>query len=346
MTLADMGADVIKVERPDLGDESRAWGPPFDAKGRSSYFLSVNRNKKSIALDLTEAEDRGVALGLLRDADIVVDNFLPGALQRFDLNPLEVLARHEQLIWCSITGFGPQSARPGYDFVIQAEQGWMSITGESDGPPVKTGIALADIVTGKDAAIALLAVLAARERGALLTPQQRRIELSLSASALSALINVAQNVLLSLGDAPRHGNGHANLVPYELFDAEDRPIVLAVGNDLQWKACLGAIGGAEELAADSDLATNAGRVRNRATVVAKMAVLLRRKPAAFWMAVFAEAGVPCGIVRSVREALADSVSSPITGVPPSVPGAVRAEPPLLNEHGEAIRRLGWSVFPE
>src|SRR6476620_3122393 len=237
MVLGDLGADVIKVERPQGGDETRGWGPPFSSPGESAYFLSVNRNKLSIALDLANDEDREVMLELIGSADVVLDNFLPGALDRLHLSVDELLERFPNLIWCTISGFGPDSARPGYDFVVQAECGWMSITGERDGSPMKVGVALADVVAGKDAAIAILAAIMERSAGSL-AADKRRINSSLADSARAALVNVAQNVLVSGNDAQRWGNAHPNLVPYQLFDAVDRPIVIAVGSDGQWRACV------------------------------------------------------------------------------------------------------------
>src|SRR5688572_17247952 len=193
MMLGDLGADVLKVERPDGGDETRGWGPPFDDRGESGYFLSVNRNKKSLVADLDRSSDIELLRALAMEANVVVDNFRPGTLERRGLIPADLLAANERLIWCTITGFGPDSARPGYDFVVQAECGWMAITGESGGPPMKVGVALADVLAGKDAAIAILGALAARS----LSAEQRRIHVSLADSAMAALINVAQNVLLT-----------------------------------------------------------------------------------------------------------------------------------------------------
>ncbi len=342
MMLGDLGADVIKVERPGNGDETRGWGPPFDAEGESAYFLSVNRNKKSLAADLTEARDQLLVRELIGEADVVLDNFLEGALGRLGLDPDELLHRHPSLIWCTISGFGKESVRPGYDFVIQAECGWMSITGEKEGPPMKVGVALADVLAGKDAAIAILAAVA--ERGSAPLPvARRRIRISLADSARAALTNVAQNVLVTSLDAGRWGNAHPNLVPYELFEASDRPLVIAVGSDAQWKACAGALE-LGDLADDESLATNAGRVRNRSRVVAAVSRRVREKSAKHWIQRLEAAGVPCGLVKSVREALDSGDASPVTGVRPSVPGSVRLRPPKLDEHGEAIRALRWRAF--
>ena len=344
MMLGDLGADVIKVERPGHGDETRGWGPPFDSQGQSAYFLSINRNKQSIALDLDDARDVALVRDLIARADVVVENYLPGALARRGLDAASLIAAHPRLIWCTITGFGEESTRPGYDFVVQAEQGWMAITGEPGSAPIKHGIALVDVIAGKDAAIAILGVLAARGLGAApLPPATRRIVISLAQSALAALVNVAQNALVSGQPASRWGNAHANLVPYQLFTARDQPIVIAVGNDGQWTTCARALG-LDSLAADPVLATNAGRLAARERVVTTIAARVAERDAADWIAVLNRAGVPCGRVRSVTEALAHSGASPLTGVLPSVPGTVRLPPPALDEHGARIRQLGWAAF--
>src|SRR6266851_231708 len=259
MTLGDLGADVIKVERPGTGDETRGWGPPFDSRGESAYYLSVNRNKKSVVADLDIESDRTVIFNLIGEADVVIDNFRRGALERRGIMPDHLLVRYPQLIWCTITGFGARSDRAGYDLVVQAESGWMSITGEPDRDPVRVGVALADIIAGKDATIAILAALSARgvraRSGSSLSPEERRIQISLAHSATAALINVAQNSLVTGKGAERWGNQHPNLVPYQLFHAADRPMIVAVGTDAQWIACAIALG-LDDLAADSSLRAN------------------------------------------------------------------------------------------
>ncbi len=339
MMLGDLGAHILKVERPNAGDETRGWGPPFDGRGESAYFLSVNRNKKSLAADLNRAADRDLLRHLIAGADVVVDNFRRGMLERRGLPPQDLLAAHPALVWCTITGFGPESDRLGYDFVIQAERGWMAITGEPDGVPLKVGVALADVVAGKDAAIATLAALVARLR----TGRGRHVVTSLSQSAAAALVNVAQNTLVTGEDARRWGNAHPNLVPYQLFDAADRPIVVAVGSDPQWQACARVLG-LSEFAADARLATNAGRLAHREMIVGAIAARLRERPADQWVAALDAAGVPCGTVKSVLEMLREVHGSALTGVAPSVPGTVRLPPPRLDEHGAEIRRLGWGAF--
>ena len=339
MMLGDLGADVLKVERPDGGDETRGWGPPFDERGESGYYLSVNRNKKSLIADLDSSDDRELLLRLAKDARVVVDNFRPGTLERRGIDPAALLDADPQLVWCTITGFGPASSRPGYDFVVQAERGWMAITGEPDGSPMKVGVALADVIAGKDAAIAILAALASPG----LAPRERRVHISLADSATAALINVAQNVLLTGTDARRYGNAHPNLVPYQLLRTGDRPMVIAVGSDAQWRACTEALD-LPALRDDPALATNAGRLAARAAVVAQLEARLAERPAAHWMERLARAGVPCGLVHTVKEALAMTEASPRYGITPSVPGSVRFLPPRLGEHDREIRSLGWGAF--
>lgn len=341
MILGDLGADVIKVERPGRGDDTREWGPPFDARGESAYYLSVNRNKLSLAADFATAPGREVINQLLREADVVVDNFLPGALARLGLDSSAVMRGFPNLVWCTLTGFGSTSTRPGYDFVVQAESGWMAITGAPDGDPMKSGVALADLVAGKDAAIAILAALVGRSTGA---PFERRISISLAASARAALVNVAQNTLLAGAEAKRWGNAHANLVPYQMFEASDRPIVIAVGSDVQWQSCVRALG-LPQLAQDDSLATNRDRLANRDRIVSALSKRLSEGPALEWLTVLEAANVPCGVVKTVLEAIGDAATaSPLTGMPSSVGGSVRLPPPRLDEHGEIIRRLGWRAF--
>lgn len=353
MILADLGADVIKIERPGAGDDTRGWGPPFDDRGESAYYLSVNRNKLSVAADLTNAADRALLERLVADADVVLENFRPGTLEKHSLGPAALLARHPQLIWCTITGFGLSNPRPGYDFVVQAESGWMAITGEADGAPMKVGVALADVLAGKDAALAILAALAAAGRRAAragagaaagaATASERHLSVSLLHSATAALVNVAQNALVTGREAQRWGNAHPNLVPYQCFDAADRPMVIAVGNDAQWLACARALG-LEALAADAALATNAGRLAHRERVVRELAAKVRSQNAEVWMRALEAVGVPCGVVKPVLEALQAVEGSALTGVAPQAPGAVRRPPPLLDEHGTLVRSEGWGAF--
>jgi len=340
MTLGDLGAHIIKVERRGAGDDTRTWGPPFDERGESAYYLSINRNKKSIALDLNSGPDCDLIRALAADADVIVDNFKPGTLESRGIEPELILEQNPRAIWCTITGFGESNPRVGYDLVVQAESGWMSITGEPDGDPMKIGVALADIIAGKDATIAILAALAGRES---LLDSERRIHVSLSASATAALINVAQNALITGREARRWGNQHPNLVPYQLFHAADRAMIVAVGNDSQWKACARALE-LSDLVDDDSLATNAGRLSSRERIVAAIAEKMVERNAAEWISLLDRAGVPCGVVKTVLEALQSVSASPLTGIAPSVPGTVRFPPPRLDEHGDEIRRLGWRIF--
>jgi crotonobetainyl-CoA:carnitine CoA-transferase CaiB-like acyl-CoA transferase len=339
MLLGDLGADIIKVERPGTGDESRTWGPPFDGLGRSAYYLAINRNKLGLAADLDSAEDKRAVEQLMEDADVVVDNFRPGVLDRRGLSPAAWCARRPELVWCTVTGFGLDSDRPGYDFVAQAECGWMSITGDPNGDPVKVGVALADVLAGKDAAIAILAALLQRHR----TGKGARVSVSLADTARAALVNVAQNALLTGHEARRWGNAHPNLVPYQLFRAADRPIVVAVGSDAQWQTCARVLG-LESLAADGALATNPGRLAQRERIVSAFAERIATRSAQHWCDLLRDAEVPSGLVRTVLETLHDAGASALTGVGPSVPGRVRFAPPGLGEHTELIRQRGWGAF--
>ncbi|HJU74597.1 MAG TPA: CoA transferase [Gemmatimonadaceae bacterium] len=344
MALGDLGADVIKVERTGSGDETRAWGPPFDPRGQSAYYLSTNRNKLGIALDFGSPDDLRTLHDLVAGADVVLENFKPGTRTRAGLDPIALLEKYPSLIWLNLTGFGATNPRLGYDLVVQAESGWMAITGSPEGEPMKVGVALADVIAGKDAALAVVAALAARNRAsAPLQARERFLEITLSRSAVAALVNVAQNVLVGGGDAGRYGNAHPNLVPYQAFRAQDGYIVIGVGNDAQWLRCCGALG-LSSLGADPALATNAGRVAQRARVTGELARRIAERPASHWIVHLEAAQVPCGRVRSVREALDGVQASPLTGVPPAIPGSVRLPPPMLDEHGAEIRKHGWGVF--
>jgi crotonobetainyl-CoA:carnitine CoA-transferase CaiB-like acyl-CoA transferase len=348
MILGDLGGNVLKIERPGVGDDTRGWGPPFDEQGRSAYFLSVNRNKLSVAADLDNAADLRWLRSMAEESDVVVDNFRRGTLEQRGIDPESLLEANPRLIWCTITGFGAESNRPGYDFVVQAESRWMAITGEAHGGPMKVGVALADVLAGKDAAITILAALAARAgdagpRGGAVPA--RRLFISLVHSATAALVNVAQNSLVTGRDASRWGNAHPNLVPYELFDALDRPIVIAVGSDAQFVACARSLG-LDALGADARYATNAGRLEHRAAVVGAIRERVRTQPASVWLPTLAAAGVPCGVVKSVLEALREVSASPLSGVAPLVPAAVRRPPPLLDDHGALVRARGWDAFSE
>ncbi len=344
MTLGDLGADVIKVERPGLGDESRQWGPPFDARGESAYYLSTNRNKLGIALDLEVRNDVAALNELIAGADVVLENFKSETLSKARLDRDELLDAHPHLIWLTLTGFGLDNPRLGYDLVVQAESGWMAITGDPTGEPMKVGVALADVIAGKDAALSIMAALVARERSRKALPvSARRLHVSLAHSAIAALVNVAQNVLVSGSEARRFGNAHPNLVPYQAFKARDGYIVIGVGNDRQWASCCSALE-LPELAEDKQLAANKGRLASRERVTGVIARRVAERDGHEWLTRLSKAGVPAGRVRPVSEALGDVAHSALTGIAPSVPGKVRYPPPKLDEHGAEIRRLGWNVF--
>jgi crotonobetainyl-CoA:carnitine CoA-transferase CaiB-like acyl-CoA transferase len=354
MVLADLGADVVKVERPRGGDETRAWGPPF-AGGEAAYYLSVNRSKRSFAVDLSQAEGRELALELCARADAVVENFKLGGAERLGVGYDQVRERHPRVVYCSISGFGSTReprGRPGYDFVAQAESGLMSITGPEDGPPFKVGVALVDVLAGLHAAAAILAAL---HRG-----QGARIEVPLLDSGLAGLVNVAQNALVTGREPERHGNAHPNIVPYQDFETASGRIAIAAGNDGLFRALCGAIG-REDLPADERFATNAGRVEHRRELIPALQERLRERPAEEWVELLDAVGVPVGKVRSVPEALAaasaagraatvrvehptagplELVASPIWG---QGAGSEPAAPPLLGEHtAEVLRELGRS----
>lgn len=362
MVLGDLGADVIKVERPGTGDDTRTWGPPWapGPDGReSAYYLSVNRNKRSLAADLKSEDGRALVRRLARDADVVVENFAPGMLDRWGLGYADLSRHNAGLVFCSITGYaseGPEAGRPGYDFAVQARAGWMSITGEPEGTPVKVGVAVVDVLTGQNAAIAVLAAL--RERDG--SGRGQRVEVSLFDSALAGLVNVTQAVLVTGSEPRRWGNAHVTIVPYQAFDAADRPFIVAVGNDAQWRRLCAAMG-ADDLLADERFATNPGRVEHREDVVTTLAARFRARPASEWLRMMEAAGVPCAPVRTVGEALADpaahggqwAMEGPTYGAVPTVasplrfsrtPTALRDSAPALGEHTDAIMRLGWDAF--
>jgi len=360
MVLGDLGADVIKVEPPD-GDATRGWGPPWlgseaDGTRTAAYALAVNRNKRSIRLDLSRPEGADVLSKLLAGADVLVENFRPGSLERFGFDEPGLAALNARLIHLSITGYGPSApdpARPGYDFVIQAESGLMSITGEPDaagGRPIKVGVAISDVVTGLNAAIAILAALIGRDRGPAAGLGQR-IDLSLLGSTLAVLVNQAQNAFA--GEVPgRLGNAHPNIVPYQAFDTLDGTIAVAVGSERQWPRFCRALG-LPALADDPAFATNGDRVANRATLLPTLADRFAEQASAEWLAALDAADVPAGPILDVAAAFASPWAAgrsseighpalgPIRQVTPPfdldrTPAAIRMPPPLLGEHTDAI----------
>ena len=352
LVLSDLGADVIKIERPGLGDETRGWGPPY-AGGESAYYLSVNRGKRSCAIDLSTDEGRRIAFELCARADVVIENFKAGTAERMGLDRASVAKRNPKVVYCSITGFGSRRnprGRPGYDFIAQAESGIMSITGEAEGEPMKVGVAMVDVLTGLHAASAILAAV---YRG-----EGDRIEVSLLDSGLAALINVGSNVLVAGGEPSRHGNAHPNIVPYQSFRVADGWIAIAAPNDgLYGKLC--EVLRAPELATDERFATNNVRVENRDTLIPLIEERLKARTAEEWLSALDAVGVPTGKIRSVPDALraaADAGVPASTRVPHPTAGEVELmnspiqieselrppqAPPLLGEHtAEVLAELG------
>jgi formyl-CoA transferase len=354
MLLADLGADVVKVERPGSGDPTRAWGPPF-RDGESAYYLCVNRGKRSVAIDLGDAAGVEVAKRLAHRADVVIESFLPGGADRLGLGYEALSAARPGLVYTSIAGYSPESVdadRPGFDFAIQGEAGGMSITGEADGPPLKVGVAIADITTGMFASIGTLAAL----RDAEATGESHHVQVSLFDSQLAWLANRGSDFLVGGEEPHRLGNAHPAIVPYEAFATSDGHVIVAIGTSEQFtRFCRAA--GLAELADDERFATNPQRVEHRVELVGRLAAAIAERPTAAWLALLAEAKVPGGPVRTIPEAFAHApyavvehahpllgsvrtVRSPI-GIDGSYPTAVAA-PPLLGQHtGEVLAELGY-----
>ncbi|GAA2786198.1 CoA transferase [Kitasatospora sp. CM 4170] len=358
MLLADLGADVVKVERPGAGDDTRAWGPPH-AQGEATYFLSVNRNKRSIALDLRDPADHVRAVELVRRADVLVENFRPGTMARHGLGHQDALALNPRLVYCSVTGFGAGAgaALPGYDLLVQAVGGLMSITGAAPGEPVKTGVAVVDVLTGLHAAVGVLAAL--REREA--TGEGQVVEVDLLTTLLSSMVNQSAGYTLAGAVPGILGNRHPSIAPYEVFPAADRPLVVAVGNDRQFAALCGGLG-VPDLAGDRRFATNPDRVAHVGELAAELSARLRLRTAAEWFAVLTPLGVPCGPVNDLADAfrLADSLGlEPRATVPgpdgepldlvanpinlSRTPPRYAHRPPRLGEHTEELR--AWLDAP-
>ena len=300
--LGDLGADVIKLERPGTGDDTRGWGPPFFGP-LSAYFLSCNRNKRSVTLDVQSPDGSDLFHRLLATADVLIENFRTDSAEKLGLTPDAILSRHPRLVVCSVSGFGrtgPLKDAPGYDFAVQALSGLMSITGPADGEPSKVGVAVADVLTGLYAATTILACLRARDRSG----HGYAIDLALTDCALASQVNVAQAYLTSGTVPPRQGNAHLQIVPYQLFETADGWLVLNIGNDGQWRAFCAAAG-AEELGADPRFATNRQRVELRNEVVPKVTALMKAQPTAEWERRLTEANVPHAVVRDYAGVFAD-----------------------------------------
>lgn len=361
--LADLGADVIKVEKPGVGDDTRAWGPPFlkDAQGEdtavASYFLCANRNKRSITVDMALAEGQQLLRDLAAECDVVIENFKKDGLVRYGLDYASLKTVNPRLVYCSITGFGqdgPYAARAGYDFLIQGLGGLMSITGRPDGEagggPMKVGVALTDILTGLYAANAVQAALAWRERSG----EGQYIDLALLDVQVACLANQAMNYLTSGRSPQRLGNAHPNIVPYQDFPTDDGYMILTVGNDGQF-ARFCEVAGHPELAADARFATNKARVQHRDTLVPLLNKITIRRTTAEWIADLEKVGVPCGPINTLAEVFADEhvvhrqlkveMHHPVLGRVPQVASPIRLSetpidyrnaPPTLGEHTDAV----------
>jgi crotonobetainyl-CoA:carnitine CoA-transferase CaiB-like acyl-CoA transferase len=349
MLLGDLGADVIKVERPGTGDDTRAWGPPWRG-GVSTYYLALNRNKRSVVLDLADESDRALARELAMRADVLLESFRPGLMASWGLDDDTLRADNPRLVSCSVTAFGSgerAAGMPGYDFLLQAMGGLMSVTGEAEGRPLKTGAAVVDLICGLLATIGIQAALA--ERAA--TGRGRHVEVSLMDSALAALLNqgtawVAGGVVPS-----RRGNRHPSIVPYETYEAADRPFAVAVGNDRLFARLCETVG-LPDLAADERFASNEARVANVDALAAALEAVFRTEPAGHWVERLRTAGVPVGPINGVDEAFAlaaelgmqptdDAQRVPLITPPLRLGGErpeIRLPPPRLDEHGDEIRR--------
>jgi crotonobetainyl-CoA:carnitine CoA-transferase CaiB-like acyl-CoA transferase len=362
MILGDMGAEVVKIENPDGGDDTRAWGPPFH-DGESSYFLSVNRNKQSCTLNLKTSQGRDVLRQLASRADVLLENFRPGTLARLGLSYSEAAAANPRVIYCSVSGFGqtgPDAARPGYDLIVQGESGVMSVTGIADGPPLKVGLPIADLVGGLYAVQGILLALYARER----TGRGQHVDVALS-DGMASLLTFQAGIYFATGRSPqRRGNQHPSIVPYETFRARDGYLNIAVGNNALWARFCDAIG-RPDLITHPDFSTEALRVEHHGALKPLLDAVLGRRTVGEWMVLLGERGIPCGAIKDVSEVCADQqivaremvVEVPHTklgtvrmmGIPvklSATPGAATAGPPLLGEHTEAVLAEWLNLAPE
>lgn len=348
MMLADLGAEVLKIEGFD-GDETRGLGPPFK-DGLSAYFACCNRNKKSLALDLRNPQARPLLEALVRQADVVIESYRTGVAESLGLGYTELAAINPRLVYCSISGYGrtgPEALRPGYDFVVQAESGLMSITGPADGEPHKVGVAVADLATGQNAAIAILAALRHRDASG----QGQQIDVSLFDTQLSWLANIASNVLFTGQDAPRYGNAHASIVPYQAFEASDGQFVLAIASEKLWRlACIALQ--RPDWVDNPDYRDNASRVCNRMALCGSLATIFSQQPLQHWLDLFTVAGVPAAPIRSVSQALHAPLTEargmtltlgdvPMVASPLNLsltPVDYRQPPPTLGQHSDEIAR--------
>jgi len=360
--LADLGAEVTKIERPGTGDDTRHWGPPWHGEGDrkvAAYFLSANRGKRSAAIDFSRPEGAALVRRLALEADVMVENYRVGGLAKFGLDAASLRATNPRLVYASITGFGqdgPYADRAGYDFIIQGMGGMMSVTGLPDGEPgggpLRAGVAIADLFTGMYTCTTIVAALLGREK----TGEGATIDMALFDTQIAVMANQASNALISGEDPPRQGNTHPNIVPYQPFAAADQPIIIAVGNDRQFGR-LADICGHSEWAKDERFATNGARVANRDAIVSLVADTIRQKPAADWLEQLEKAGIPAGPINRLSQAFADVQAQhramirniagmPLVGSPIRLDGA-RADadlpPPALGEHtDELLQTLGMA----
>ncbi|MBN1953608.1 MAG: CoA transferase [Anaerolineae bacterium] len=367
MMLGDLGADVVKVERPGHGDESRGWGPPFVGApygpypGESAYFIAANRNKRSITVDLKRPQGVEIIRRLTRQSDVLVENFRTGVLDGMGLGYGDLRALNPRLVYCSISGYGrsgPYAERPGYDFIVQAEGGMMGITGPEAGPPSRVGIPIVDITAGMFAATAILAALRARDLGG----EGQLVDVSLLDTQVALLTNVASNYLVGGAAPQRYGNAHPNLAPYEAFRARDRWFALAAANERQW-ATLCAVIGRPDLQDDPRFARNSERVTNRPALLAALGEVFATRDANEWLSALQQAGLPCGPINTVADVFAHPQVGPrqmvletqhptagpvrLAGFPyklSATPAGVHRPPPLLGQHSEEVLvdLLGYS----
>lgn len=357
--LGDLGADIIKIEKPGAGDDTRGWGPPWlaDGEGRetreSAYFLAANRNKRSVTIDMAKPEGQALIRRLAQTSDVLVENFKVGGLKRYGLDHDSLAALNPRLVYCSITGFGqdgPEAGRAGYDFMIQGMSGLMSVTGSPESEPQKIGVALVDVLTGLHAAIAVLAALQQRQR----TGRGQYVDLALFDVAMASLANQALNFLVG-GTAPRRlGNAHPNIVPYQAFETADGHLILAVGNDAQF-ARFCRIADLPEVAGDARFLANAGRVAHREVLIPLVAAALKRQTTGEWLAMLDTAGIPAGPINTIAQAFAEpqalarglalSLPHVLGGVAPGVRSPLRLSdspldaplaPPTLGQHTDAV----------
>ena len=352
MTLADLGADVIKVEHPVRGDDTRSWGP--FRMGESAYYLFLNRNKRSVALDITDHEVQDMLRAYIAEADVVIENYRVGTLEKYRLDYASARAINPRIVYCSVTGYGhasPMAHRPGYDFVAQAEGGLMAATGEVDGQPSKAGVAVADLFSGMNATQSVLAALIARDRYGI----GQHIDIALLDGQVAAMLNVASEYLVTGVPPVRFGNAHASVVPYQAFEAEDGDFVLAVGNDLQFEVLCRKIIDRAEWAGDPKFRTNAARVTNRRELTDELNAIFRTRRTADWLERLTECGVPNGKIRRIDEVLDApevlardmvwSVEHPVIGTLRLIGSPLKLSetpvrrptaPPMLGEHTDEV----------